>query len=72
MSLDPGILFVSFMTSLVGFALFTYGRKQERPPQLIGGLVLMCYPYFVGSISGLLIVGALIAAAVWMAVRMGW
>lgn len=72
MSFDPGTLFVSFMTSLVGFALFTYGRKQARPPQLIGGLALMIYPYFVGSIAGLLVVGGLISALVWTAVRLGW
>lgn len=72
MSLDPGILFVSLLTSAVGFALFTYGRKQERLPQLIGGIALMVYPYFVSSVTVLAGVGALITAAVWIAVRMGW
>src|SRR3954469_12934580 len=30
MSLDPGLLFLSLITSGLGFVLFTYGKKQER------------------------------------------
>ncbi len=72
MSFDPSTLFVSLMTSAIGYALFSYGRKQARIPQVIGGLLLMVYPYFVSSLTSMLVIGILITAGVWLAVRSGW
>lgn len=72
MSFDPGTLFLSLVTSGIGFVLFIYGKKQERPPQLVAGLVLMVYPYFVSSLLMNVLVGAGIIAAMWIAVRQGW
>jgi hypothetical protein len=56
----------------VGFVLFTYGKKQDRFPHLAAGLVLMIYPYFVGSAVPMLLVGAAIVGALWLAVRSGY
>jgi hypothetical protein len=72
MSLDPTLLFLSLITSGIGFVLFMYGKKQERWPQLAGGLALMVYPYFVSTIAMTLAVGTGIAVAVWIAIRQGW
>jgi uncharacterized membrane protein YjjB (DUF3815 family) len=72
MSLDPGLLFLSLVTSGIGFVLFIYGKKQERWPQLLGGLAMMVYPYFVSTFAMNIVVGAAIVAAVWIAVRQGW
>jgi hypothetical protein len=72
MSLDPTLLFLSLITSGAGFVLFMYGKKQERWPQLAGGLALMVYPYFVSTVTGTLAVGAGIVAAIWIAIRQGW
>lgn len=72
MSFDPGTLFLSLVTSGIGFVLFMYGRKQDRIPQLIGGIVLMIYPYFVSSLLMNVLVGAGVIGAVWLAVRQGW
>jgi len=36
--------------SLIGFGLFSYGKKQSRVPQLATGLVLMLYPYLVDDV----------------------
>jgi hypothetical protein len=72
MSFDPGTLFVSLMTSAIGYALFSYGRKQARLPQVFGGVLLMVYPYFVSSFASTLTIGVAICAAVWLATRMGW
>jgi hypothetical protein len=69
---DPSTLFVSLLTSVIGYALFTYGRKQARLPQVVGGLLLMVYPYFVASLTSMLVIGVLICAGVWVALRMGW
>ena len=71
-SLDPASIFLSLIVSGVGFVLFVYGRKQERWPQLVAGLVLMVYPYFVGGALPMLAVGAAIVGGVWLAVRNGY
>lgn len=70
--MDAGLLFVSLITSGIGFVLFVYGKKQGRWPQLAGGLALMVYPYFVSTLTATLLVGSGIIAAVWIAVRQGW
>ena len=72
MSIDPGVLFLSLVTSGIGFVLFVYGKKQGRPPQLAGGIALMVYPYFVSTVTTMLAIGAAIVAATWLAVRQGW
>ena len=72
MSFEPTTLFVSLMTSVVGYALFRYGRKQARLPQVVGGLALMVYPYFVYTFTSMLIIGVVICVGVWVALRMGW
>ena len=72
MSFDPSTLFVSLFTSAIGYALFSYGRKQARIPQVVGGVLLMVYPYFVDSFTSMFIIGVLICVGVWAALRMGW
>jgi len=52
--------------------LFVYGKKQERWPYLVAGLLLMIYPYFTPGPGWLLAVGAVIVLALWWAVRLGW
>jgi len=72
MSFDPMWLFLSLIPSGIGFVLFVYGRKQDRLPQLVAGLVLMVYPYFATSVATLVGIGAAVALALWYVVRLGW
>jgi uncharacterized membrane protein YoaT (DUF817 family) len=72
MSLDPMWLLLSLIPSGAGFVLFVYGKKQERMPQLVAGLVLMIYPYFATGIATLVGIGAAVALALWYVVRLGW
>jgi hypothetical protein len=72
MNFDPTWLFLSLLPSGIGLVLFVYGKKQERWPQLGGGLAMMIYPYFTSSVAGLVGVGIAIGAAVWWMVRQGW
>ena len=67
-----GWLFASLLISTVGFGLSIYGKKQSRIPQLVAGLLLMIYPYFVSDTSWMVVVALVILAALWWAVRMGW
>ncbi len=71
-SFDPTWLFLSLIPGGIGFALFVYGKKQQRMPQLVTGLLLMVYPYFTTTTTPLIAVGAAIGAGLWVALRMGW
>ena len=72
LNINPLWLFLSLIPSGIGFVLFTYGRKQSRWPQLWGGVVLMVYPYFTPTATSLTVVGAVIGAGLWWAIRLGW
>lgn len=72
MNLDPTWLFLSLIPSGIGFVLFVYGKKQERWPYLLAGIVFLVYPYFTDTIFLLLGVGVLVGVALWLAIRAGW
>jgi hypothetical protein len=72
MTLDPTWLFLSLIPGGIGFVLFVYGKKYQRMPLLIAGLVFMVYPYFTPTTTSLLGVGVLLGAGLWTAVRLGW
>jgi hypothetical protein len=55
----------------VGFGLFMYGRKQQRMPQLVAGIALIGYPYFVASIGWMLAIGAVVVGGLVLALRAG-
>jgi hypothetical protein len=65
-------LYVSLVISSIGFVLFVYGRKQTRVPQLVVGLALLVYPYFITAMTPMLIVGGALLAALFIVVRLGW
>ena len=71
MNWDPTLLMLSLLPSGAGFALFLYGRKQRRWPQLVGGLVLMVYPYFVASVTALVAVGLVVGAGLYFLIAAG-
>ena len=55
----------SSLFSLIGFAIFVYGRRQRRVSPTLAGIALMMYPYFVSSVLagisiGVLLIGAMI------------
>ena len=70
--MDLTSLVAGFFVSSVGYVLFSYGRKLSRPPQLVGGLILMVFPYFVPSVPWMLLIAALLAGLVWVGVRMNF
>lgn len=72
MNFDPTWLFLSLIPGGIGFVLFVYGKKQQRWPHMLTGIVLSVYPYFTPSIAALLGVGAVLCVALWLAVRAGW
>jgi hypothetical protein len=71
-SFDPWWMLLELLTGGIGFVLFTYGRKQQRLPYLVSGILFMAYPFVVTSIVGLLAGGLVLAAGTWWTVRLGW
>ena len=69
---DPVLLLASLVPGGIGFVLFVYGKKQQRWPQLVAGLLFMIYPYFTSGLAALTGVGAALGLALWYAVRAGW
>jgi len=72
MGIDPTWLFLSMIPGGIGFVLFMYGKKQQRLPHLVAGIALIGYPYFTTTAMSMAVVGAVIGAALWFAVRLGY
>ena len=64
--------FASLIVSTIGFSLFLYGKKQVRIPQLVIGLAMMAYPYFIDRAAITYGVAGALMGALWLATRMGW
>jgi hypothetical protein len=69
MDLEPSSLIASFIVSGAGWVFFSYGRKMKRGPQVILGLVLMVYPYFISNVLLMLGIAALLIGGFWYALR---
>ena len=71
MDLSAGNLFLNLLVSAVGTGLFIYGKKQGRWPQMLGGILLTVYPYFISNLWIMAGIGVAIVAGVWGAIRAG-
>jgi hypothetical protein len=71
-SLEPGWIIASLIVSSVGFILLNYGRKFARVPQIVVGLAMLIYPYFVPGVLANMLVAAGLLALLWVAVKLGW
>jgi hypothetical protein len=68
---EPGYLFVSLVTSGIGFVLLVYGRKQHRPIQLGVGILLLVLPFLIHDGLWLGLASAAACAGVWAGVKAG-
>lgn len=73
MSFDftPEGILTSLFVGSIGYALFIYGKKSARFPQLLTGLALMIFPSFVSSVVWVLAISTLLLAGLWASVRAG-
>jgi hypothetical protein len=72
MSFDASSLLAGLLVSSIGFVLLSYGKKMSRPPQLIAGLLLLVYPYFVPGVLLTLLIAAVLLGLLWVAVKQGY
>lgn len=69
--LSPAGLVAGFVVSTLGLAVFVYGKKAVRVPQLAGGLLMMVLPCVVSGAALIWAIGGALVAAIWIAVRFG-
>jgi hypothetical protein len=69
---DPTWLLVSLIPGGIGFVLFVYGKKQQRWPHMVAGVLFTVYPYFTPNLLSLIATGAAIGFVLWYAVRLDW
>lgn len=72
MDVNASTLMASLFVSTVGMGLFVFGKKQTRIPQLLIGMALMGFPYFVPNPVWMLSLGAGLIATLVVAVRLGY
>ena len=59
----------SGLFSLIGSAVFLYGRRQRRGAPTLVGVTLMVYPFFVSTPLGVVAIGVLLLAGLFVANR---
>jgi hypothetical protein len=72
MDLESGSLVASLIVSSIGFVAFMYGRKLERTPQIVAGVVLMAFPYFVPNVLLMAGIAVVLLVGMWVALRLGY
>ncbi len=72
MNLDANSLLASMLIGSVGLGLLIYGKKQLRVPQIVVGIALLVYPYFVSNVLVMLGIAVAAIGALWGAIRLGW
>jgi hypothetical protein len=71
--MDPGTqLLASMLVGTLGLALLVYGKKQSRFPQMLVGLLMMVFPYFMPDALYTGIVAAILTALLILVVRLGF
>lgn len=69
--MNSNALLASILLGSVGLGFFMYGKKQRRGPHLAVGVLLMVYPYFVSSVTVMLVIGAALVGLLYLATYLG-
>ena len=65
--MDSGAsLFAGLIVSGIGLVLLTHGKRTLNVPELLVGLAMLTYPYFVSSAVVVVAVAAVLLGALWL------
>jgi len=59
--MDSTLLLWNIIFSSVGLGFFVYGKKERAPVPLFCGVALMAYPYIVGSVLMMIVIGVILS-----------
>jgi hypothetical protein len=68
--MDAAWLMWSGLFSILGMAIFTYGRRQQVAAPTLIGIALMVYPYFVSNTYVMVGVGVLLIGGLFVGSRL--
>jgi hypothetical protein len=71
LNLDGNSLLLSLLIGSVGFVCFAYGKRQGRFPQMLAGIILAVYPYFVSNLMAMAAIAVAVLVLLGVAVRLG-
>ncbi|MGI2170822.1 hypothetical protein ACROAE_11635 [Shewanella sp. MF05960] len=60
--MDATMMMWSVLFGAIGMGYFVYGKRQRAIVPLCVGMTLCVYPYFVASVTSLLIIGVVLVA----------
>lgn len=60
--MTPTTLLIGIVTSAIGVGYFIYGKRQTKYAPLLAGLALCIYPYFIDSVTLLVVIGVALTA----------
>jgi hypothetical protein len=71
MEINGNSLLASLLISSMGFVAFMYGKRQRRLPQMLVGVLLMGFPYFVSNVLLMFGLAVVLLACLWGMLRLG-
>ena len=55
---DPTYIFITFILSLLGYAVFRYGKNVGKVSWIVSGIAMCVFPYFVTNVVAILGISA--------------
>lgn len=69
MNFDADTLIASMIIGGIGTVSFIYGKRQSRLPQMVVGILLIAYPYFISNVFLMIGIAVALLAALWASIR---
>jgi hypothetical protein len=69
MDFDADTLIASLVIGGIGTVSLIYGKRQSRLPQMVVGVLLIAYPYFVSNVFLMIGIAVALLAGLWASIR---
>jgi hypothetical protein len=70
--LDASELIASLAIGSVGYLVFAFGKRQGRLPQMVVGIALLGFPYFVDGVLTMVVIALGLLLSLWGGLKLGW
>jgi len=69
MDFDANSLIASLIIGGIGTVSFIYGKRQHRIPQMVVGILLVVYPYFIPNVFLMIGIAVALLVGLWASIR---